>query len=325
MAEKGKKVQKEKVEPIVIESPVRQGMSDTTKGIIIGVLVTALIAVLVVLLILGGKDNDSRNTDVNKETSNSANKNLVAPEDYSDAMKEFYKYFESEEKTLIVFASSQCSYCVAQEPIVEALAEQYDINYLYMDYLELGSDDEINQVIAELELSGGSTPTSVVVQNGEVLDSWVGYVDGSGYVSNLVSAGVLKKGTTYTLEKDIESIDFTKFKNLLNGSKVSAVVVDTPICAICYKGRLELNKIAEKYDVPVYRLSSDVLSEDEMDKFIDGLGDWGYDAEEYKEEKNVQVPLLLFVKNGKIVRYEIGYSEGKTNFKNLFEKVGLID
>ena len=285
---------------------------------------------LVVLLILGGKENSNNNTteednNKNNTASNSANKNLVDPEDYSDAMKEFYEYFESKEKTLIVFASSQCGYCVAQEPIVEAIAEQYDINYLYMDYLELGSNDEINQVIAELELSNGSTPTSVVVQNGKVLDTWVGYVDGKGYVSNLVNAGLLKKGTTYTLEKNIESIDYNKFKKLLNGSKVSAIVVDTPTCAICYKGRLELNKIANKYDVPVYRLSADVLSEDEMDKFIDGLGDWGYDAEEYKKEKNVQVPLLLFVKNGKIVRYEIGYSEEDTDFKSLFEKVGLID
>lgn len=311
---KGKKLE-EKVEPIVVESPIKSGMNDITRGIIIGVLVTALIAGLIILLVLG--QNESKK-------SGSSNKNLVEPSEYSDAMKEFYDYFESEEKTLIVWASSQCSYCVAQKPIVEAIAEQYDINYLYMDYLTLGSNDEIDQVIAELELAKGSTPTSVVVQDGKVIATWVGYVNGEVYVKNLVDAGVLKEGTKYTLEKNIESVDYSKFKKLLNGSKVSAIVVDTPTCAVCYDERVALNKLAEEHKISVYRLSADVLSEDEMEKFIDSLGKWGYDAEEYKKDKSVQVPLLLFVKNGKIVRYEIGYST-ETNLEGLFEKVGLID
>lgn len=311
---KGKKVE-EKIEPVVVESPLKSSMSDTTRGIIIGVLVTALIAGLVILLVLG--QNDSKNGD-------DPNKNLVEPSAYSDAMKEFYKYFESKEKTVIVWASSQCGYCVAQKPIVEAIAEQYDINYLYMDYLTLGSNDEIDQVMAELELTKGSTPTSVVVQDGKVIDTWIGYVDGETYVKNLVNAGVLEEGSKYTLEKNIEALDYSKFKKILNGSKVSAIVVDMPTCAVCYEERVELNKIAEKHNVPVYRLSADALSDDEMEKFIDNLGKWGYDAEEYKKDKSVQVPLLLFVKKGKIVRYEIGYSE-ETNLEGLFEKVGLID
>lgn len=315
MANKSKKIEKEeikKVEPVVVESPLKSGMSETTKGIIIGAVVTALIAGLVILLVLGAKDGNNNDN------------NLVNPSDYSDAMKEFYEYFESEEKTLIVFASSQCGYCVAQEPIVEAIAKEYNINYLYMDYLELGSDEEIDQVIAELELENGSTPTSVVVQNGKIIDTWVGYVDGEEYLNHLIDAGVVKKGTKYTLEQNIEAVDYSQFKKLLKGSKVSAIIVDMPTCAVCYEARVAVNELAEKHNIKVYQLSAKVLSDDEMDKFIDGLGTWGYDAEEYKEDKSVAVPLLLFVKNGKIVRYETGYSE-ETDLEGLFEKAGLID
>lgn len=320
-----KKVVEAKVEPIKVESPLKGGLTETTKGIIIGALVTALIATMVILLILAEKEDTNEKTSSNNGSENGSSTNLVNPEDYSEAMKEFYKYFESEEKTLIVFASSQCGYCVAQKPIVEAITEKYDINYLYMDYLELGSNDEIDQVIAELELSGGSTPTSVVVQDGKVIDTWVGYVDGETYVKNLVEAGVLEKGTKYDLEENIDSIDYTKFKKLLNGSKVSAVIIDTPTCGLCYQERIALNKLAEKHDFTVSQLSADVLTEDEMEAFIDGLGDWGYDAKDYKEDKSVPVPLILFVKNGKIVRYESGYEEGKTDLEGLFKKAGLID
>lgn len=308
---KGNKVVEAKVEPIKAESPIKEGMSDVTKGVIIGSLVTALIAALVILLILGSNDK-------NKETK-------VDTSQYSEAMQEFYEYFESDELTLIVFASSQCGYCLAQEPIVEAIAEEYDLNYLYMDYLTLGSNEEIDLVVEELGVSG-STPTSVVVKDGEVVYSWVGYVDGKTYVENLVKAGMLKEGTKYTLEDNIEGIDYPKFKKLLKDDEVSAILVDMPACNLCYRERIALNKLSEKHDVKVYNLSADVLSEDEMEKFLKGLGDWGFTTKEYEESyENVEVPLLLFVKDGKIKKFEVGYIEGTTDLEALFESVGLID
>lgn len=308
---KGNKVVEAKVEPIKAESPIKEGMSDVTKGVIIGSLVTALIAALVILLILGSNDK-------NKEPK-------VDTSQYSEAMQEFYEYFESDELTLIVFASSQCRFCLAQEPIVEAIAEEYDLNYLYMDYLTLGSNEEIDLVVEELGVSG-STPTSVVVKDGEVVYSWVGYVDGKTYVENLVKAGMLKKGTKYTLEDNIEGIDYPKFKKLLKDDEVSAILIDMPACNLCYRERIALNKLSEKHDVKVYNLSAEVLSEDEMEKFLKGLGDWGFTTKEYEESyENVEVPLLLFVKDGKIKKFEVGYVEGTTDLEALFESVGLID
>lgn len=307
------KVVEAKVEPINVESPIKSGMSDVTKGVIIGGLVTALIATLVILLILGKNDENGNNT------------NKVDPSQYSEAMQEFYEYYESDELTLIVFASSQCGYCVAQEPIVEAIAKEYNINYLYMDYLTLGSDEEIDMVVEALGVSG-STPTSVVVKDGKVVYSWVGYVDGKTYVSNLVKAGMLKEGTKYTLEDNIQSINYDKFKKLLKDDEISAVLIDMPACNLCYKERIALNELAEKYNVDVYNLSAEVLSEDEMEKFLKGLGDWGYSTEEYEENyEQVSVPLLLFVKDGKIKKFEVGYVEGTTDLVKLFESVGLID
>ena len=63
-----------------------------------------------------------------------------------------------------------------------------------------------------------------------------------------------------------------------------------------------------------------------MEKFLKGLGDWGYSTEEYEENyEQVSVPLLLFVKDGKIKKFEVGYVEGTTDLVKLFESVGLID
>lgn len=316
-----KKVTKsEKNEPIVVESPIKaSGMSDTTRGIIIGVLVTALIATLVILLILG--QNNNKDNNYNSNSGNNVQGDLD-PSTYSEGLNEFYEYFNSKDKTLIVFASSQCGYCVAQKPIVEALAKEYKFDYLYMDYLELSSDAEISLVIDELGIEG-STPASVVVQDGKVLNTWVGYVDGKGYLDNLVNSGLIDKNATYDLESEFVSIKYDKFLSLLKDSETSAVIVDMPTCAVCYEERIALNELAKEYDLKLYQMSAQSLSDEEIEEFSDKLGDWGYDNEEYEETGQVEVPLLLFVKDGKIKTYKVGYTEDD-DLEALFEKAGLI-
>lgn len=301
---------KSKVE--VVESPIKSGMSEATKGMIVGVVITALIATIVILLILG-KNGDKDNNKTNVR---------VDPSDYSDSMKEFYEYFESDELALIVFASSSCSFCVAQEPIVKNIASDYGIKYLYMDYLDLGSDAEVSQVISELKITG-STPTSVVVKNGKILKTWVGYVDGPTYVKNLIEAGMLDKDDVYSQASNIETIDYSKFKSLLNGSKTSAVIFDAANCTTtCNSEREFLNKIAKENNLTIYHLSASSFTTANQTEFVDGLGDWGFDTDSYKKNKEVNIPLLMFVKNGKIIKYYVGY-ESESAIKDLFKQVGL--
>lgn len=296
---------------IVVESPIKSGLSEGTKGMIIGMVITALIALVIILLILGKNDNNN-----NKTTK-------LDPSSYSDAMKEFYEYFNSKELALIVFASSECSYCVAQEPIVENIDESYDIKYLYMDYLELGSEDEINKVVEELGLTSGSTPTSVVVKDGKVVKTWVGYVSGETYVEYLVSSGMLPKGSKYLQEENLTTIDYTKFKSLLKDSKTSAIVFDAANCTTtCSAERELLNKIAKDNNISIYHLSATAFSEAEQKEFVESLGGWGYDTEAYKEKQTVNIPLLMFVKNGKIIEFNVGY-EKESEITTLFKKTGL--
>lgn len=303
----------EKKEEVVVESPIKSGMSETTKGMIVGILVTALIATIIILLILGKNEGNNRNF-------NSSGK--VDPSTYSEAMEDFYKYFESDELALIVFASSNCSYCLAEEPIVKNIAETYGIKYLYMDYLDLGNDAEVSQVISELGITG-STPTSVVVKNGEIIKSWVGYVDGPNYVKNLIDAGMLEKGSIYAQASNIESIDYSKFKSLVKDSKVSAVIFDAPNCTTtCNNERTFLNSIAKENNLTIYHLSASAFSETDQNEFVDELGNLGYDTDEYKDKQEVNIPLLMFVKNGKIVEYYVGY-ESEDEIASLFKKVGL--
>lgn len=274
----------------------QKGISEFAKGMIIGVVITAFIALIVILLILGKNDgniNHSSNGTLSGDLTNA-----------SDEMKKFYDYYEREEPTLIVYASTQCGYCVLQEPIVERIAELYDIDYLYMDITQLSSA-EVSKVGELLDCAGNGTPTSVIVENGKVVKSMEGMAEGKEYVSFLISGGVLSKDSTYQDEDTLIDITYDKFKELLAGKSLSVILMDqyTSCGESCLEERKIVNAIAKENNIPVYYLSGNSISSSD---FIDKLGDWGYSTEGYKKDKSVGIPLLMIVRNGKIVWHQDG-------------------
>lgn len=301
-----------------IDSPLRSGMSDNVKGAIIAVVVLLIIGFFVILLVLGENDNRKGGSVAEEHNLNAS--------DYSEALTEFYDYFNSEDRKVIVFASTQCGYCVAQKPYVETIGKKYGVDYLYMDYLELNNENgEVDIVIEELGISG-ATPTTVIVEDGEIIGSWEGYLDGQEYFEQLVKYDLISEDKKYDLEDNITDIDYEKFEELLDDSSVSAIFINTPYCGLCTTEKLALNDFAAEHKVKVYELNSIVLSEDEFKEFTEGLGKWGYTSEAYEENtENVEVPLLLFVKNGKIIDYTTGYVDGETDLEVLFEDAGLLD
>lgn len=293
-----------------IESPVKSGMSEMTRGLIIGVTITALIALVIICLVMGQN---------NKATSSSGSNNITS--ESSDALISFYEYFERSEPTLIVFASSNCGYCSYQQPIVESIGEKFSIDYLWLEYQDLSSDDEINTVINALGIKG-STPTSVIVKNGQVLATNTGFVEADTYVEFLISGGILESGTTYD---SLTTIDYDKFKELLNGNTVSVVLFDQYMSA--YTTSLEerslVDSVATENNIKAYYFPASFTDDDEVEEFKEALGKWGYSTEAYKESQAISVPLLMFVGNGKIIVHQEGTVD-EAAVLALFKEAGLI-
>ncbi len=305
--ESSKKVAKEE-----IESPIKNGMSETTRGMIIGMIIMGLISVIIILLILGKKDDTNK---VSGDGSNSSN--VVASEDYkkltaadkkkgSEEIQKFYQYFDKDKPTLIVFASTSCGWCELQKPIVERIGKMYDLDYLYMDATKL-EGNEVYDVISYLGIEG-TTPTSLVVQNGKVLSTISGMNEGKAFVEFLVDGGVLSKGSTYKDEENLIVVTYEKFEELLKGKDTTVVLFDfyaisSSVCGErCLDQRLVINNIAKENNIPVYHLPLANTTDD----FIDKLGEWGYSTDDYKENKSVGIPLLMFVRDGKLVWYQNG-------------------
>ena len=66
------------------------------------------------------------------------NKNGInGSKESNETMKEFNKYYNSKDKKIIYYASTSCYYCSLETPILEALAEDYDLDYYYVDTAKL--------------------------------------------------------------------------------------------------------------------------------------------------------------------------------------------
>ena len=101
------------------------------KTIIITVLVAVIAAVLATVFIIDSlKQNGT-----------------IVSDEVKEIMDDFDEYYNSKSRTIIYYASSECDYCELQTPVLENIAEDYDLDYLYIDKLKLPSKQKKEIII----------------------------------------------------------------------------------------------------------------------------------------------------------------------------------
>lgn len=145
---------------------------------------------------INNNTNSNQNKDVNdSSTNNSNNDSSISNHENSEIIDSFYKYFNSNEAKVIYYASKTCYYCSLQTPIIEKIARDYNIDYLKIEVSELKMEDR-QKIISELKING-ATPTTIIVQNGQVIATQIGYVEGNRMVEFLKSGNILADDAVY--------------------------------------------------------------------------------------------------------------------------------
>ena len=157
-------------------------MSNKQKNIVL-----LVISVMLLLIIIGGAVYSAISSD--------------------GIMKKFNKYYNKNENTIIYYASSQCGYCAMQKPILETLAKEYKLDYLEIDSIKL-TETQRETILEKLGIEH-ATPTTVVVKNGKVVDTAIGYKAGKEYVEFLKGTGVLPENVTYSVTTYPETPNIT--------------------------------------------------------------------------------------------------------------------
>lgn len=273
-----------------------------------------LIIILTILLVIVGiclyyqVDNKNSNVKVDMEESN-------------ELVDEFYKYYNSKKIKVIYYASSTCGYCSLETPIMEQISKDYSIDYLHIDSNKLSSSDK-NKILKELNIEH-ATPTTVVVKDGEVLGTQIGYVDGGAMVEFLIEQKVLEKDATYSPERYLTFINYDEYNKLLLDSEKNIVTIGQTGCSHCTATKPVLNQIAKEYNIEINYLNITDMSQKEVNSFTNSLKEIGYDDKDFLEKGSFGTPLTLIIENGKVISYVIG-ERPTVEFVRAFKKSGVI-
>ena len=137
-------------------------MKDKSKLLTICLAACAVVLVLILLIIKLRESGTIGSIDSNK------------------VVREFNKIYNSEERSVIYYASPTCGYCSLLSPILDTISEDYDMDYYYLDSTKL-SNSERKEVLDKLGIEKHATPITVIVEDGEVIDKKEGYVPADEY------------------------------------------------------------------------------------------------------------------------------------------------
>ena len=236
-------------------------------------------------------------------------------------MNNFDKYYNSKKKKVIYYASTECGWCALQTPILETIAEDYDMDYLYVDTSKLGKK-QIKEITEKLDIKA-STPTTVIVEDGEVVDVAVGYTDARDYVEFFASNKIIPKDAVYSKEKNLTFIEYDEYEKLIEDSEPHVIVIGQTTCSHCIAVKPALNSIAEDYDLTINYININTLEEEEYNKFVESLTKIEYNDPDFVESGSFGTPLILMLKDGKVINYIAG-ERSKSQFVREFKKSGLI-
>ena len=159
----------------------------------------ALIAILVInTTILLVKDGGSVS---NSGTSQGTNENIeydvsmftsVTADTLGEAVAE-------DTAKLVYIGRDSCGYCVQFLPVLQQAQEDYDYETLYLDITTVTTTEQQDKILAFdnedkfLEQNFGGTPMVLLMKDGKLVDTWIGYAEYSEYSSWLEENGFAKK------------------------------------------------------------------------------------------------------------------------------------
>lgn len=247
---------------------------------------------------------------------------IITGKDTNEIMNDFKDYYNKKERTIIYYASTNCGYCELQTPILETLAEDYDLDYVYIDSSKLPNKQR-EEILKKLDIEH-ATPTTVIVENGKVIDKAIGYTQGKEYVEFFVKNKILPEDAKYSKEANLTFIDYSQYEELVSTDDTNIIVIGQTTCSHCIAIKPALNSIAGDYNLKINYLNLTEMSEDEYQNLVISLKDIEYNDEDFVERGSFGTPLTLIIKEGKVDSYISG-ERSKSQLVKAFKKANLIE
>lgn len=181
-----KEAEVKKINAIKEENKVEEKNNNSTKALIIAILVLTLFGILFAI-------------------SENKNEKFIEPETFSEeeqaelknvTVDDYLALKAGSDVSVIYIARPTCSHCVTQTPRMKYIKYKYgvEINYLNTDEFNEDGTDYDKLVASDSFFDEGfGTPTILIVQNDKIIDSVSGESDISDVVELFKTHGLIKK------------------------------------------------------------------------------------------------------------------------------------
>lgn len=227
-------------------------------------------------------------------------------------LNEFYSAFNGSEEKLVMIGRDNCSWCQLFKPSLDSMHDKFGLEYLYVNTNELTSSvfKKLLKDVGVDEKEFG-TPYTIVVKNGEVVDSLNGYVDEVELLEFLKNHKFVSKDSKLSLNY----IDYNGFKSVAKSNENKILVLGQTTCGYCIKAKPILSKISDEYGITINYLNITNLSTEEKGKLSKYVS--------YLDENEWGTPLTLIVKNGEVIDSANGLLD-EEGYVKLFKDSGFI-
>ena len=142
--------------------------------------------------------------------------NYVGGKKGREMVAKFDEAYGADKYTFIELARDKCSYCIKQAPIIEDLANNYGLEYLYIDTNAI-NNTQLNHILEKIKVDYDDfgTPTMAVIGKNEVQESIIGYKN-ENYLANILNKYELIKNYGMT---DLKEISYSEYYKLLKSKR----------------------------------------------------------------------------------------------------------
>jgi predicted bacteriocin transport accessory protein len=204
-------------------------------------------------------------------------------------------------KQIIYIGRPTCSYCQMFVPVLNELNDQYNFGYYYINTDEI-SATQLKTLLTDLGIDPEKfgTPYVLFMEDGEIKDEQVGYVDAKTFFNELKTNGYVEG--EYVSTDPINYINFEEYKVLLAEKKNNVLVIGATTCSYCIQAKPVLKTVILDNDIVINYLEYDLLTDAEkavVGPFLDAnivpqdATGWG-------------TPTIMVVNDGQVVDFIAG-------------------
>ncbi|MDD2519024.1 MAG: thioredoxin family protein [Bacilli bacterium] len=229
--------------------------------------------------------------------------------------------------SLVYIGRETCSWSQKFEPNINYLKKTYSFDYDYID-TDLYDEEKLTGILNKLniDINNFGTPTIVIVENGKVLDSQVGYIDEKPLFDYLKENKIINTDATYIANpkpnditgnnekvyENINYINYKEFENLNNGEEPFVLVIGQTGCSYCTKFKPIIDQVSKDNSVTINYIDIKLLSEEEFDNLISNIDYFNTNA-------SWGTPLTLIINKKQTVANLNGYVEA-SSLKDFLKK-----